>query len=142
MASSNTGRPVRHPLSITPIAAACAALLWSGAAAAQDGAQAGAQVGEPSQVVVTGIRGSIESSIAIKKDSDNIVEAITAEDIGKLPDTSIAESIARLPGLTAQRVAGRAQVISLRGLAPDFGVTLLNGREQTSTSNRPNCWAA
>jgi iron complex outermembrane receptor protein len=86
-------------------------------------------------VVVTGIRGSIESSIAIKKDSDNIVEAITAEDIGKLPDVSIAESIARLPGLTAQRVAGRAQVISLRGLAPDFGVTLLNGREQTSTSN-------
>lgn len=118
----------RHarPLSITPIAAACAALLW-GSAAAQEAA--------PSQVVVTGIRGSIESSIAIKKDSDNIVEAITAEDIGKLPDVSIAESIARLPGLTAQRVAGRAQVISLRGLAPDFGVTLLNGREQTSTSN-------
>ena len=135
MTNSHTGRPPRHPLSITPIAAACAALLWSGAATAQDGAQATPQGGEPSQVVVTGIRGSIESSIAIKKDSDNIVEAITAEDIGKLPDTSIAESIARLPGLTAQRVAGRAQVISLRGLAPDFGVTLLNGREQTSTSN-------
>jgi iron complex outermembrane receptor protein len=125
MAQPSTGRRA-HPLSITPIAAACAALLWGSAAA---------QEGTPSQVVVTGIRGSIESSIAIKKDSDNIVEAITAEDIGKLPDTSIAESIARLPGLTAQRVAGRAQVISLRGLAPDFGVTLLNGREQTSTSN-------
>jgi iron complex outermembrane receptor protein len=118
-----------HPLSITPIAAACAALLLGSAGSAA------AQEGTPSQVVVTGIRGSIESSIAIKKDADNIVEAITAEDIGKLPDVSIAESIARLPGLTAQRVAGRAQVISLRGLAPDFGVTLLNGREQTSTSN-------
>jgi iron complex outermembrane receptor protein len=125
MVHASTGRRA-HPLSITPIAAACAALLW-GSAAAQEAA--------PSQVVVTGIRGSIESSIAIKKDADNIVEAITAEDIGKLPDVSIAESIARLPGLTAQRVAGRAQVISLRGLAPDFGVTLLNGREQTSTSN-------
>ncbi len=118
-------------LSVTPIAAACAALLWSAGAAAQDGTDPASA----SKVVVTGIRGSIESSIAIKKDSDNIVEAITAEDIGKLPDVSIAESIARLPGMTAQRVAGRAQVISLRGLAPDFGVTLLNGREQTSTSN-------
>jgi iron complex outermembrane receptor protein len=131
MAHPSTGRSQRHPLSITPIAAACAALLWGAGAAAQEAPQADGT----SQVVVTGIRGSIESSIAIKKDADNIVEAITAEDIGKLPDVSIAESIARLPGLTAQRVAGRAQVISLRGLAPDFGVTLLNGREQTSTSN-------
>jgi len=115
----------------TPIAAACALMLWSAAAHAQTQPTDTA----PSQVVVTGIRGSIESSIAIKKESDSIVESITAEDIGKLPDQSIAESIARLPGLSAQRVAGRAQVISLRGLAPDFGVTLLNGREQTSTSN-------
>lgn len=124
---------VTHAIRLSPIAAACALCLWSAAAQAQSQTQS--QDGAPSQVVVTGIRGSIESSIAIKKESDSIVEAITAEDIGKLPDQSIAESIARLPGLTAQRVAGRAQVISLRGLAPDFGVTLLNGREQTSTSN-------
>ena len=110
-----------------PIAAACAALLWSAAAQAQE---------EPlQQVYVAGIRGSIENAIAIKKGSDSIVEAVTAEDIGKLPDVSIAESIARLPGLTAQRVAGRAQVISLRGLAPDFAGTLMNGRELVSTSN-------
>jgi iron complex outermembrane receptor protein len=86
-------------------------------------------------VVVTGIRRSIETSMAIKRDADSIVEAVTAEDIGKLPDVSIAESIARLAGLTAQRVEGRAQVISIRGLAPDFSTTLLNGREQVSTSN-------
>ena len=123
----------RHLLSLTPIAAACALCLWSATVQAQ--AQPEVQDSAPAQVKVTGIRGSIESSIAIKKESDSIVESITAEDIGKLPDQSIAESIARLPGLSAQRVAGRAQVISLRGLAPDFGVTLLNGREQTSTSN-------
>jgi len=121
-----------HFLSPTPIAAACALLLWSAAVSAQEQAIDTPAAG---RVVVTGIRGSIENSTAIKKDSDQIVEAITAEDIGKLPDVSIAESISRLPGLTAQRVAGRAQVISLRGLAPDFAVTLLNGREQTSTSN-------
>ena len=86
-------------------------------------------------VVVTGIRGGIERAIDIKKDATSIVEAISAEDIGKLPDVSIAESIARLPGLAAQRVAGRAQVISVRGLSPDFATTLLNGRELVSTGD-------
>lgn len=86
-------------------------------------------------IVVTGIRRGIESAIATKRDSDSIVESISAEDIGKLPDVSIAESIARLPGLAAQRVAGRAQVISVRGLSPDFATTLLNGREQVSTGD-------
>src|SRR5207342_229214 len=56
-------------------------------------------------------------------------------DIGKLPDVSIAESLARLPGLSAQRVAGRAQVISVRGLSPDFATSLLNGRELVSTGD-------
>ncbi len=92
-------------------------------------------VTELDKVQVTGIRRGIESAIAIKKDSTSIVEAISAEDIGKLPDVSIAESLARLPGLAAQRVAGRAQVISVRGLSPDFSTTLLNGREVVSTGD-------
>lgn len=86
-------------------------------------------------VTVTGIRRGIESAISVKRDSTSIVEAVSAEDIGKLPDVSIAESIARLPGLAAQRVAGRAQVISVRGLSPDFATTLLNGRELVSTGD-------
>jgi len=86
-------------------------------------------------VTVTGIRAGIESAISTKRDSTSIVEAISAEDIGKLPDVSIAESIARLPGVTAQRVGGRAQVISVRGLSPDFATTLLNGREVVSTGD-------
>ncbi|WP_426192973.1 TonB-dependent receptor [Massilia sp. DWR3-1-1] len=86
-------------------------------------------------VTVSGIRRGIEDAISVKKDATSIVEAISAEDIGKLPDSSIAESIARLPGLAAQRVAGRAQVISVRGLSPDFATTLLNGREQVSTGD-------
>jgi iron complex outermembrane recepter protein len=86
-------------------------------------------------ITVTGIRRGIENAINVKKNSDSIVEAVSAEDIGKLPDSSIAESIARLPGLTAQRVAGRASEISIRGLSGQFANTLLNGREQTSTGN-------
>lgn len=87
------------------------------------------------EVVVTGIRRGIESAIATKMRQTSIVESISAEDIGKLPDTSIAESIARLPGLTAQRVGGRSSTISIRGLAGDFSTTLLNGREQVSSGD-------
>lgn len=63
-----------------------------------------------------------------------MVEAIAAEDIGKLPDNSIADSLSRLPGVSAQRVAGKAQKISIRGTAGDLATGLLNGREQVSMS--------
>ena len=86
-------------------------------------------------VVITGIKHSIESSIATKRNSNSIVEAISSEDLGKLPDVSIADSLARLPGLTAMRVDGRAQVISIRGMSPDFAGALLNGREVVSSSD-------
>ena len=86
-------------------------------------------------IVVTGIRRSIQTSVDTKRREQGIVEAVSAEDIGKLPDISIAESIARLPGLAAQRVQGRAQSISIRGLAPDFTTTLLNGRQQASSGD-------
>ncbi|MFS8432301.1 TonB-dependent receptor [Xanthomonas campestris pv. raphani] len=92
-------------------------------------------VTELDKVQVTGLRRAIEGAISVKRDSTLIVEAISAEDIGRLPDVSIAESLARLPGLAAQRVAGRAQVISVRGLSPDFSTTLLNGREVVSTGD-------
>ncbi|MBU1345816.1 MAG: TonB-dependent receptor [Alphaproteobacteria bacterium] len=87
------------------------------------------------EIIVTGIRASIANSIAAKARNTSIVEVITAEDIGKLPDVSIAESLARLPGLTAQRLDGRSQSISIRGLGPDFTTALLNGREQVTTGD-------
>lgn len=87
------------------------------------------------EIVVTGIRAGVRNSIDIKRRNQSIVEVVSAEDIGKLPDLSIAESIARLPGLAAQRVNGRAQVISIRGLSPDFTTTLLNGRPQASSGD-------
>ncbi len=86
-------------------------------------------------IVVTGFRASLANAIASKKNSDLIVESISAVDIGKLPDTSIAESLSRLPGLATQREGGRAQNLSIRGLAPDFSTTLLNGREQVTTGD-------
>ncbi len=108
--------------------AAAAMLLLGGAAQAQ---QADGQT-----VTVTGIRAAIESAISVKKNADGVVEAISAEDIGKLPDTTIAESLARLPGVTAQRDRnGQATNVNIRGLGADFNGYLLNGREQTSTGD-------
>lgn len=92
----------------------------------------------PVQTVrVTGIRRGIEAAISIKKNSSSIVEAISAEDIGKLPDQSVADSISRLPGVSTQRgrSSGKSSDISVRGLAPSFNGTLLNGREMASTGN-------
>lgn len=86
-------------------------------------------------VTVTGFRQSVITSQAVKRDSLNIVEAVSAEDIGKLPDVSIADSLARLPGIAAQRVNGRDQVIDIRGLGPDFAGTTFNGRDQVSTGD-------
>lgn len=104
----------------------------AGSALAQDEQAADEAVEE---IVIKGFRSSIENAIATKKTSSSIVEAISAEDIGKLPDVSIAESLGRLPGLATQRLDGRAQVLSIRGLGPDLSTALLNGREQVSTSD-------
>ena len=109
------------------------ALLMSLGVTAVNAAEATADTVE--EIIVTGIRASIEDAIAVKKNDSSIVEVISAEDIGKLPDASIAESIARLPGIAAQRTNGRAQTLSIRGLGPDFTVTTFNGREQATTND-------
>lgn len=80
-------------------------------------------------ITVTGIRGSLQRAQAIKMSSNSIVEAISAEDIGKLPDTSIAESLARLPGVTGERRNGRTSGLSIRGFNENYIGTTLNGRE-------------
>ncbi len=121
-------------------AALASAVLLSANAHAQDATTqeqttAGTSATDLDAVVVTGIRRGIQDAIDAKKAETSIVEAISAEDIGKLPDTSIADSIARLPGLTAQRFGGRPQEINIRGFAGDFSTTTLNGREQVSLGN-------
>ncbi|MDP5211642.1 TonB-dependent receptor [Pseudoalteromonas tunicata] len=86
-------------------------------------------------IEVRGMRRSIAESINVKRFATNVVESISAEDIGKLPDSSIAESIARLPGLAAQRLDGRASRVSIRGFGENESGTTFNGREQVSISD-------
>jgi iron complex outermembrane recepter protein len=114
------------------VAAAVAAILAGATGAARAQETASSDVLE--EVTVTGIRHSIETSIAVKRELTSIVEVVSAEDIGKLPDTSIADSIARLPGLAAQRIEGRPAAISIRGLGEDYAGSLLNGRQVVSSS--------
>ncbi|PJF33276.1 MAG: TonB-dependent receptor, partial [Phototrophicales bacterium] len=75
---------------------------------------------------------SLIKSQRIKRNAIAIVEAISAEDIGKLPDSSIADSIARLPGIAAQRLDGRASRVTVRGFGENESSTTFNGREQVS----------
>lgn len=84
--------------------------------------------------VRAGFSGSLAAAAEKKQAAVNITEVIAPEDIGKLPDVSIADSLTRLPGLAAQRTNGRSQQISVRGLAADFTVGTLGGREQVSTN--------
>jgi iron complex outermembrane receptor protein len=83
--------------------------------------------------VTAGFAGSLAAAAEMKQNQKVITEVIAAEDIGKLPDISIADALTRLTGLTTQRTNGRSQQISIRGLNGDFSTGLLNGREQVST---------
>jgi TonB-dependent receptor len=89
--------------------------------------------GEIQQVNVTGIRASVRNALAAKEASNSIVEVVSSEDIGKLPDTTIAESLARLPGLSSGLDRGNASQIVARGMGPRFIGATLNGRELASS---------
>ncbi len=85
-------------------------------------------------VVVTGIRGSLQRSMNIKKNATGVVDAITAEDIGKYPDTNLAESIQRIPGVSINRVNGEGAQVTVRGFGPGFNLVTLNGRSMPTAS--------
>ncbi|MEO7068831.1 MAG: TonB-dependent receptor [Rhodanobacter sp.] len=86
-------------------------------------------------VEVNGFISSIENSTTLKRNASTIVEAVSAEQVGKLPGVSIADTLGRLPGLAVQTVSGRPQVLTIHGLGPDFSTALVNGAQQVSTSN-------
>lgn len=89
------------------------------------------------EVVVTGLRQSLETSMTIKRDSLGIVDAISPEDIGKLPDTNLAESLQRITGVSIDRSGGEGAFVTVRGFGPEFNTVLLNGR-QIATPTDPS----
>jgi iron complex outermembrane recepter protein len=115
--------------------ACAAALVASPAIAADDNVET---------VVVTGLRASLQRDLDIKRDSNGLVDAITAEDIGKFPDVNLADAMMRIPGVTVTRgvssststgatsSTGEATAITVRGFGPSFNTTLFDGRQVPS----------
>ncbi len=140
--ASGLGRLLRSTL----LGGACIAALAPAPAVAQS--QGNSSTMET--IVVTGIRGSLQRSLDIKRDSAGIVDAISAEDIGKFPDTNLAAAMMRIPGITVTRgrgtatggtggtsTNGEATEITVRGFGPTFNETLFDGRQVASgTGNR------
>ncbi len=85
-------------------------------------------------VVVTGLRGSLESALKAKRDNNGIVDVIKAEDMGKFPDSNLAESLQRVPGVVIDRDAGEGRSITVRGLGQDFTRVRINGIEALATT--------
>jgi TonB-dependent receptor len=144
-------------LDITPRARILLGLLGSAAwlataspAAAQDAAtqtapaaeaaqpDAGAAAAQPdgdgTEVVVTGIRASLNAALNLKRESVSSVDAIVAEDMARFPDQNLAEALQRIPGISIQRDAGEGRAITVRGLSSQFTRVRLNGMETVATS--------
>jgi TonB-dependent receptor len=116
---------------------ASSALLLPQAAFAQDvgkGAEQPAEDAADGEIVVTGFRASLNAAIAAKRESDTQIDVIVAEDIAKFPDTNLAESLQRIPGVAIERDAGEGRAITVRGLGAQFTRVRVNGMETIATS--------
>ena len=100
----------------------------AGAAAMLVAMPAMAQSSSEDVVIATGIRSSLKQSLDVKRSSNQVVDAISAEDVGKFPDSNIAESLQRITGVAIDRSGGEGQFITVRGLGPEFNTVTLNGR--------------
>src|SRR5581483_6302512 len=126
------------------LAAAALAIATGAVSAAESGpspqdanAPATAQTnsqGPLEEVVVTGIRASLESALDTKREATGFVDAINAEDVGKLPDQNIAEALQRVTGVAIQRSRGEGDFISIRGLGPNFVRGTINNRSLVSST--------
>jgi iron complex outermembrane recepter protein len=110
-------------------------LIGAAVALALQGAPAYSQASgstEIEEVIVSGIRGSLRQSVETKRESSSIVDAISAEDMGKFPDKNAAESLSHVPGINIDRQYGQGERVSIRGTDPALNRTLLNGQTVAS----------
>ena len=115
------------------------ALASSSAVPAQENNAQPANSGELEEVVVTGIRESLQRNLDMKREAQGVVDVISAEDIGKFPDSNVAASLQRVPGVSIQRSGTRGEPtgITVRGFGGDFNETLYDGRRiSTASGNR------
>ncbi len=97
-------------------------------------AQSANAEGTADEIIVTGVRASFQRARDIKRTAQGVVDAVSAEDIGKFPDTNLAESLQRIPGVSIERRAGEGSTVTVRGFGPQFNLVTVNGR-QLATSD-------
>lgn len=118
------------------VAALAAGLCWIAPVAAQDAPAPVADEPAEQEIIVTGFGGSLEKSLATKRNETGVVDSISAEDVGKFPDSNLAESMQRLPGVALARGdGGEGKTISVRGLGAQFTRVRLNGMQGASSTN-------
>jgi len=124
-------------LSVSACASLTAPAFAQEAQPAQKAESSDASTSDPAleEVVVTGYRASLNSALAEKKQNSGVVDIIKAEDIADFPDSNLAESIQRVPGVSISRVAGEGKAITVRGLNPSFTRVRINGMESQSTAS-------
>ncbi len=132
--------PGRRPgFRVTELAAACALTVAGvGGVQAQQAPAPAAAASAPAAtqtIVITGsIRSALESSLDLKRNAQGVVDGISAEDIGKFPDTNLAESLQRISGVSIDRSIGEGSRVTVRGVGPEFNAVLLNGRQMPASS--------
>ena len=103
------------------------------APAADSPAQQSTPANAGSEIVITGVRASLERSRDIKRNATGVVDAVSAEEIGKFPDTNLAESLQRIPGVSIERRNGEGARVTVRGFGPQFNLVTVNGRQLATT---------
>ncbi|WP_371194424.1 TonB-dependent receptor [Glaciecola sp. SC05] len=122
----------------TPLAASLSLILGASLMAPVVAQEATDNAADTEIIEVTGIRGSMIKSMDIKRSSSGIVDAINAEEIGKFPDTNLAESLQRITGISIERTNGEGAQVSARGFGPDRNLVTLNGRQMPTTTGERN----
>lgn len=95
---------------------------------------ASVQAEEIEEIVITGYKASLKTALDTKRDSTGVVDAISSEDIGKFPDTNLAESLQRITGVSIDRSGGEGRQVTVRGLGPQFNTVLMNGRQMPNAN--------
>lgn len=134
MTGNNAVRRTRYELRITSLLLAGSAIASFPALAQETSPPPPTTSEEDAGIVVTGIRQTIQNSIEVKRESDLVIDALSADEIGDLPALSIGEALETLTGAASHREQGGATEISIRGLGPFLGSTVVNGRAATNGS--------
>jgi TonB-dependent receptor len=96
--------------------------------------QAAPKEAESDEIIVTGIRASLQQAQDIKRDAQGVVDALSAEDIGKFPDTNLAEALQRITGVSIDRQSGEGSTVTVRGFGSDFNLVVVNGRQMPTST--------